>query len=155
MSWSPLLPTSERSKRWMLPCSNRRSISLLWVTWFGKTVCQSWSHTISPLWLARGDQYPYLLLISLVCLFLSPQMIDLCTMVFPQLLLLFLHIRYFFITKIARPFFYLTFSAYFFLLDLIATLFMVTYIPSFGNIIICDYHAFFLVRGCIFCSPWL
>ena len=59
----------------LLPCSNFQSIFLLWVTWFGKTACQSWSHAIFPLYLGWGDQSPYLLLLSLVCLFLSPQMI--------------------------------------------------------------------------------
>ena len=45
---------------------------------------QSWYHTIYPLQLTQVNQNPYLMLISLVCLFLSPQIIDICTLGLPE-----------------------------------------------------------------------
>ena len=47
MFWSPFFTPSKWSKCLMLPCSNNQFISLLWVPWFWKTVCQSWYHSIS------------------------------------------------------------------------------------------------------------
>ena len=52
----PFLPPSEWNMCWLLSCSNLQSISILWVTWFGKTAFQSWSHTIYPLYLALGNK---------------------------------------------------------------------------------------------------
>ena len=43
---------------------------------FLDTVCQSWYHAISPLYFYRGGQSPYMIIVSLVFLLLSPQMID-------------------------------------------------------------------------------
>ena len=117
------------SKCRLFPCSTRQSIYLLWVIWFGKTACKSWSHAIYPLKLARGDQYPHLILLSLVYLLMSPQMIDIFPLGLPAtvsplpphpILLHHHNNQTLLLPHSLRLFFFLA---------LIPTIFMVTYIP--------------------------
>ena len=150
----PPFPPSEWSKWWLLPCSTCQFIYILWVTQFGKTVCQYWSRSISPLLLACDNKSLYLLLLSLVCQLLSPQMISCFTPGIPATVyplhppLLLLHC-YNFQTLLLPHSLHL-----FTMLALIATVFMVNYVSVLGNIIIHDYHYLLLVNGDIFYFPW-
>ena len=113
MSWSPFLPPSEWNKCWLLTCSTRHSISLLWVPWFGKTTCQSWSHAISPYrWIEAINPPTWCVSPWSACWCLLKWLIFFVWFLL-RLFILSPHIRSLFITKIIWPFLYLTLSAYF------------------------------------------
>ena len=106
-----------------------------------------------PLQLARGYQSPYLLLLSLVYLLLSPQMIDIFHLGIPSTVsplpphLILLHNHNYHTLLLPH------YLDLFFFLALIATILMATYISPLVNIVIFDYHTFLLLHGYIFCFP--